>query len=207
MDKNEKDKSKVFRNSLPIIDYPFKGESLIGYTLRLDFINGFSPGTLLKKYLYFSNASVFDRTDIVEYAEYNFDYEKFSSIVNIPRIAEEISMKFIVESKYEFEDLLINNFFYRTELKLCPICIREWRLPMNFLVKEIDTCVIHKTKLIKHCTCGERITIWSIRKGLYCIHTECNKPLYELINIVEDNNTKTRNIHEQLNDEFFWQPY
>ena len=40
-----------WKRTLPILNLPFQVESLIGYLLRLDYINGFTPGTLLKNAL------------------------------------------------------------------------------------------------------------------------------------------------------------
>ncbi len=41
------DPYELLHRTLPYIVDPYKGESLYGYLLRLDFLNNFSPGTVL----------------------------------------------------------------------------------------------------------------------------------------------------------------
>lgn len=192
-------------STIPFIVYPFNGESLIGYTLRLDYINSFQPGTLLKKYLGLKDISVFFRKDIVEYIETNFDYMSFATDINIPRIVESISLKFKADKKYKFNDFMINNFLYMTELKICPVCIRNWEIPAVFLVKGVDMCLLHKTRLIKQCECGEKITLYSIISGLCCKSSKCKTPLLELITVIDNGKIEERNRMEQLNYGFLMQ--
>lgn len=36
-----------WNNTFPIVDSPFQGESLLGYLLRLDYLNDYKPGTII----------------------------------------------------------------------------------------------------------------------------------------------------------------
>lgn len=183
-------KEQLHRSTIPIVVKPAIGESLIGYTLRLDYLNGFQARTLLKRFLAYKNSKdifcLLNKKNVVEYVENNFNFEEFSSLVNLPDIYEKISMIYKLEKQFTINQYMANSFFLNTEFKICPICIQEWIIPKIFFVDKINMCSIHGVWLIDRCTCGKKITLYSIKESLLCSNIKCNKHFYELSSTIDD---------------------
>jgi hypothetical protein len=149
-------------------------------------MNGFLPLTLLKKYLFYDKDFIITKKGIVEYVEANFDFERLSSAVNIPNLFNQISMKSYLKNQSSIEDRHIEYYIHFTSFKICPICIKDWRIPISHLLQDVSICLLHKTRLVAYCTCGRRIKLQNLRGNMLCSSKKCNKPLYELTKTVDD---------------------
>ena len=153
---------------LPYIDFPFYNESLIGYLLRLDFLNGFSTSSILKICLKKDKD-----IDINEYSiedlEESIDLEYLSRLTNIsPPYFNKMKISTIRRKLFRYNCTLTKENFHYGEVKICPECIKNWKLPQLFLFESVNTCLLHSCELISLCSCGRKINLLNTTSDLVC---------------------------------------
>lgn len=200
--------ANYWNETLPFIVKPFEGESLLGYLLRLDYINGFFPGKLLKELLtvkdindksrmkYLNWEEVFNSGAFCKILDLCIDIHLLSQRVNIPeKDIRKLTLYDAQQRLSYFVDGQRKSLVYYSELKICPICIRKWVIPKYFLVNGTSTCLTHGVKLIKHCICGKKINLFhNPWNSLVCKNKVCKKPYSLQIK-------KNSAFHENLNYE------
>ncbi|SET61980.1 TniQ protein [Natronincola peptidivorans] len=166
---------ELWNKTLPVLSNPFQGESLIGYLFRLAFINGLSPNAIIKevlpeKYLRYNS----DPYKIAE-IESNIDISKVTEITGITQdYINNISVNGIRKKLYKYNNRHTKNAFKISLMKFCPICIKEWKIPVLFLFNEVNTCLIHGAKLIYKCRCKRTTDLFKVSQPLKCSNKKCS---------------------------------
>lgn len=167
--------------TLANLELPFIGESLIGYLLRMDYINKLPPGRIIELCYYFNKHKLNSTYERIRHFERHYLYTTVSRLLNIPEhYLYELSFRCIEKKLYNYNSSFSSRCL-NFELKICPICIQEWKIPIIFFMKNINTCLIHGVKLIDRCTCGKHIDIFKSESVLCCSNKSCEKPYIELV--------------------------
>lgn len=178
--------NESWSNTLPTIDYPFAGESLIGYLLRLDYINGFSPGIVLRMCLIKGHKVNITKERNVELIEELIDIKKLSVITNTPeQVIKSMMISQIRKRIYRFNNYRTKELLHYTRIRICPICIQEWKIPIFNILPHIHTCLIHGTQLINQCWCGKNINLIEGKGKLSCHNIACQKNYIDLVEKID----------------------
>ncbi|WP_313560505.1 TniQ family protein [Ruminiclostridium cellobioparum] len=172
---------KNWSSTLPIVDLPLKTESLLGYLFRLDYVNDLRPGSILEKSLWHSEKSLPPKLVDIEIIESNIDYSYLSSILGVPEsVIKYNTLSEIRKRIYGYDNSYTKKLLYYDKLKICPICIKEWMLPICFSFYNFDTCIKHGTKLINTCICGTPINRIGLKKSK-CTNKLCKKSYTDIL--------------------------
>lgn len=165
-----------FHYTLPNLALPSVGESLIGFVLRLDYINGLFPGTILKNALPKEKVALLRMLDDIEEIEAHINTIYIASLVNTQKEnIEKTKISYWREKNFGKSDEFSKEILGFDQIKICPICIRKWRIPLIFLIKGMNTCLIHGVKLLQNCICERRIDLFFKEDPLVCARKSCNK--------------------------------
>ena len=188
-------------NGLPYIDYPFYNESLIGYLLRLDFLNCFSPADIIKICVPENYHWVLE-TDDYELIENSICSKTISILTNIsPIVFDKMKLSNIRKSIFKYNCAHTKRLLKYGELKICPECIKNWRISQIFLFDNIESCLLHGLKLISKCDCGHKINIFNNISIPVCNRKSCLKE-YSNLCIQADLAPKAFDINQHLQNTF-----
>lgn len=151
-----------FQSTLPFLTKPGLGESLFGFLLRLDSINRFPSGSVVRmiKKLSIGVPSV-NRPGLFLIGTI-FNLELLSTLSGIS--TNEILQLTLIPSLtqiFRTSNIYPHLAGYSNEFKICPDCIKEHRIPLIHSFKNVDTCVIHKAKLHNKCLCGKKVMLFN----------------------------------------------
>ena len=184
---NKKYSTSFWYETLPVIDFPFPGESLLGYLLRLDDLNDFYPGTILKEALHSHKRVTVNCASDLEFIEENVDIAFLSTLLGISEDAiKSLTIAEIRRKIYNSYNNVPKELFNYSSFKICPKCLKDWKIPILFFFNAFDSCLIHGSKLISHCKCGERIDLFNKTHTLSCSNKSCKSSyidLYETLDI------------------------
>ncbi|MGE5328883.1 MAG: TniQ family protein [Deltaproteobacteria bacterium] len=156
-----------WENTLPVVSMPFTGESLLGYLLRLDHINRFTPGTLLKSCIKKNHHIDLKSENILNLAEKHLDIPSLSKLINVP--SEKITSMMISEIRKKIYKSDRDTLFNYDKIKVCPECIKEKRIPLVHLLKNTNFCLKHNLLLVSKCrACDQPINIFNSFEPLSC---------------------------------------
>ena len=175
------------KDTFPFLLKPIAGESLFGFLLRLDSINRFPSGSVVRmiKKLSIGVPSV-NRPGLFLIGTI-FDLELLSKLTGIP--INEIHQLTLIPALariFRTTNIYPHLAGYSKEFKICPDCIKEQHIPLIHSFKNIDTCVIHKTKLYNKCLCGKRIMLFNPDIDPYSCPI-CNLDYRELPSVISNN--------------------
>lgn len=181
-------KSMTFKDTdwkcaLPKIELPFIGESLFGYLLRLDFINGFAPGSIIKNILTTEQFSFLIKSYDMEYFEEVINISELSKLTGLPiEDIDKFRISYVRKKIFGSDDKFTKESLKYSWLKICPVCIANWRIPQLFFFSEVNICPIHGLKLLGRCECFKKIDILAKANPFLCKMKNCNR---EYTNICE----------------------
>ena len=193
--------SNEWDNTLPVITKPFPGESLYGFLLRLDIINMFSPGTVMdtvKKHttgrLSLNKPGLFVVGTI-------FDFTKLSELANLPITEiEKLTLYPTLKRFFKSNEIYSELAGSYPNFKVCPICIKDYKLPLIHIFKNINTCFEHKVFLHDKCICGEKIRLFTSQTRPCCPNCGTEYSSLPIRNFDSDENIFFK-------DEFYYNSY
>ncbi|GEM_PF-4564528 len=131
-----------WKNMLPKLILPFKGESLIGYLLRIAYVNDLVPSALIKELTTKNIYNEFLKTEDLELLEINIDIPRLSIMLNIPiKLIQDMTLCNIRKKIYRYNCYKSKKSFKYGNLKICPVCLEERKIPQVFIISRIK-CVI-----------------------------------------------------------------
>lgn len=161
--------SSCLKMTLPFICKPFQHESLYGYTLRLDIINGNPLGTTLSLINNHKTGRLLLNRPGLYITGKIFNINELSKITNIS--AEELSnltftpsLHRIYQSQVIYPDLVA----YSNNFKICPLCIAKNTHPLLFILQDISYCMEHRVQLHDKCVCGKKILFFATESMVNC---------------------------------------
>lgn len=180
MDKYSSCTYSTLNECLPYIDFPFYNECLIGYLLRLDYLNGFSPSSILRLCL---KKDTNQDMDINEYSiedlEESIDLSYISRLTSIsPSYINKMKISTIRKKLFRYNCTATKEHFRYGDLKICPECIKQWRIPQIFLFDSVNTCLLHGCELVTFCSCNKKINLLNTTSDLIC--NKCNTDFSKL---------------------------
>lgn len=185
----------VLQNTLPFITHPFQGDSLYGYLIRLDCINRFPPGSILKLIkIHTTGTPSLNRPGLFLIGTI-FSLKKLSGLVNLSTEAiNELTLAPTFRRVFRTENINTHLAGYTKQFKLCPLCIQERYIPLVHSFANVNTCVSHGTILQDKCTCGNWIVLFKEEGAVYqCPY--CNKPYKDL---TIENNKNPKDVRKQM---------
>lgn len=173
--------------TLPVLAYPFKGENLIGYLLRLDNLNGLLPGTIIKYALRRKKpVRIKDLGDILK-IEKEIDTCVLSDLLSMSEdLIRNLMISQIFKRLYRYSSWRISISHPLDLIRVCPLCIEEWKLPNMFLLYDLWSCPVHNVHLVNRCSCGRKIDLSISNKPLICSRKECGKSYNSMIELMND---------------------
>lgn len=165
-----------FHETLPFIISPCQGESLYGYLLRLDHINGFASGTILRMIKKHSTGlTPYNRPGLYILGTI-FNLQALSVLVNVPYdIICDLTLSSSVKRLFRIETAYPSLIGYSNHFKICPKCIEELKMPLIHVFQNISICLEHNIYLSSKCSCGNRIVLFSPESHYSCC-PNCDMP-------------------------------
>lgn len=170
-----------FGNILPNIVKPFKGESLWGYLIRLDYANNYPIGTVLSAIKLHSTSTYSLNKPGLFICGTIFNLEKLTSITCLTyKELDELTFSPYLQKLFHTERVYPEMLGYSNNFKICPNCIKENKLPLIHILNDITICSEHRMRLIDKCACGKSLHFFSkTEANLSC--PKCSKSYKELI--------------------------
>lgn len=109
-----------------------------------------------------------------------FDLHKLPRLVNLPiEYINNTTLVPTIKRLFRTDTIYPQLVGYSTNFKICPLCLKENKLPMIHVFNNITTCLEHNIKLLDKCICGHKIILFSPLSDTLCCPI-CNKPYEKL---------------------------
>lgn len=148
----------AWHRTYPMIRMPRAGESLLGYMLALDELNGFEAGCTFRQIVQYGIGA--RNLGPGRYlAGTSFNLARLAELGGMLPIDKVVGLTAapLVDWLYSWRTRPTNSLVQKARFRLCPACIATGAWPIVFLFDQIEGCAVHGLELVGGCVCGEPI--------------------------------------------------
>ena len=145
---------------LPVVLHPYHGESLYGFTLRLDDANDIPAGTVARLISGEGRGPGRRAEASYQFAANLYDLELLGALAETPRRAIEALTYRRQLQRLFGPDAAGRRVGRGVQFRVCPSCIRERRfVSLEAALPLLTTCPEHQVQLVAECTACSRLLI------------------------------------------------
>ncbi|MDP9226389.1 MAG: TniQ family protein [Actinomycetota bacterium] len=174
--------SALWDQTFPVIREPEAGESLAGFMLRIDAVNGFDAGTTMRvTSKHHAGPSAMARPgDFLSGASFNLAQLALLAGGLPARRVEVLTVASLMRWLPRVTGTRAMGLGHVIRYQFCPRCARDHLLPLVFQFRAISGCDIHNVRLVSRCSCGSEISPFFQQTPFTCHEFGCEKPYADL---------------------------
>lgn len=167
--------------TLPMIRNPVKGESLVGFMLRVDAANGFDAGSTLRAVRrHRSGPSILGQPgDLL--SGVSFDLGKLAELNGLTvQAIEALTLGRLRVWLPSHKAARASALAQKAAFAFCPECARAAFIPVIALFRDVSGCDVHGVELVGDCRCGSPILPFASQTPFACHEVGCGRMYKDL---------------------------